>query len=132
MSNLKSKRQKELAATAKKKSRYKGANKSHIIAEDEVIDYERETKSVRCEIRLTGQQQRSIEEAARILGFRNSTEYIRFTIQENARNVIREQSVLEIAERDRERFMREITNPESPRKALKDAAKYFQNTIGHK
>ena len=97
-----------------------------LTAREEHIAYGNEPKTVRCEIRLTHQQQRSIEQAANLLGFRNSTEYIRYTIQENARKVINDQSVLEIAERDRERFMTEMTNPKAPGKSLKDAAMQFR------
>ena len=103
--------------------------KSRLIAEDEGVGYGKQVKTVRCEIRLSEKQQRSIEEAAAILGFRTSSEYIRYTIQENARKVIQDQSILQIAERDRERFVREINRAGTPGKALRDAAKYFLNTF---
>lgn len=106
--------------------------RDRLSAREDEVAYGNEPKTVRCEIRLTHQQQRSIERAANLLGFRNSTEYIRYTIQENARKVINDQSILEIAERDRERFMTEITNPKAPGKSLKDAAMQFRKTFESK
>lgn len=106
--------------------------KGRLTAREEGVAYGNEPKTVRCEIRLTHQQQQSIEQAANLLGFRNASEYIRYTIQENARKVINDQSILEIAERDRERFMTEITNPKAPGKSLKDAVMQFRKTIESK
>lgn len=103
--------------------------KGRLTAGEEGVAYGIGAKTVRCEIRLTHQQQRSIEQAANLLGFKNPTEYIRYTIQEDARKVIRDQAILAIAERDRERFMSEITDPKAPGKSLKDAARQFKNTF---
>lgn len=100
--------------------------------EEQAGSYGSVAKTVRCEIRLTQQQQQSIEEAANILGFRNSTEYIRYTLQENARQVIKDQAILEIAERDRARFMREISTPDAPGRALRDAARNFKKAFKNK
>ena len=89
-----------------------------------------ENKTVRFELRLTERQQQLIEQAARMLGFKTSTDYIRQSMHENSSRVIREQAILEIAERDRERFMEELTNPAEPGKALKKAAKRYHIFAG--
>jgi uncharacterized protein (DUF1778 family) len=87
-------------------------------------------KTVRFELRLTERQQQLIEQAARLLGYKTSTDYIRQSMHENSSRVIREQTILEIAERDRERFMEELTNPGEPGNALKKAARRYQIFAG--
>ena len=89
-------------------------------------------KTVRFELRLTERQQQMIEQAARMLGFKTSTDYIRQSMHENSSRVIKEQAILEIAERDRESFMAELTNPGESGHALKKAAKRYQQIFAGK
>lgn len=95
----------------------------------ESVGEKKDVKTARVELRFTQQQQKMMEKASDILGYKNTSEYIRHIVQENALKVLREQSILEIAEQDRQRVMDEINHPAEPNDAFKQAVDFYRNTI---
>lgn len=86
-------------------------------------------KTARYEIRFTPQQQEMMDKASSILGYKNATDYIRHVMQENATKVIKEQVLLQIAEKDRQRFMKELVTPSAPSEAFKRGVELFNKTF---
>jgi uncharacterized protein (DUF1778 family) len=88
-----------------------------------------EVKTARYEIRFTAQQLEVMEKASSILGYKNTTDYIRHVMQENTMKVIKDQVILQIAEHDRQRFMAELTSPSEPSEAFKHGVDLFNKTF---
>jgi uncharacterized protein (DUF1778 family) len=80
-----------------------------------------ENKSQRLEIRLTKVQKDFISKASSVSGFKNVSDYILHIAISDSKNVIREQQLFELSERDRISFMETLENPPKPGKNLKKA-----------
>jgi uncharacterized protein (DUF1778 family) len=80
-----------------------------------------ENKSQRLELRLTKLQKDFISKASSVSGFKNVSEYILHIAINDSKNVIREQQIFELSERDRVSFMKKLENPPKPGKNLKKA-----------
>ena len=80
-----------------------------------------ENKSQRLELRLTKLQKDFISKASSVSGFKNVSEYILHIAISDSKNVIREQQIFELSERDRVLFMKTLENPPEPGKNLKKA-----------
>ena len=80
-----------------------------------------ETKSQRLELRLTKLQKDFISKASSVSGFKNISDYILHIAISDSKNVIREQQLFELSERDRVSFMETLENPPAPGKNLKKA-----------
>jgi uncharacterized protein (DUF1778 family) len=77
----------------------------------------RTIKESRITARVTGQLKERIEEAAMLSG-RSLTEFVVEAIQEKADEVIREQHILELSQRDMEKLLAAIENPPAPNEAM--------------
>ena len=80
-----------------------------------------ENKNQRLELRLTKRQKDIISKASSVSGFKNVSDYILHIAVSDSRNVIREQQIFELSERDRVSFMETLANPPAPGKNLKKA-----------
>lgn len=80
-----------------------------------------ENKSQRLELRLTKLQKDFISKASSVSGFKNVSDYILHIAISDSKNVIREQQIFELSERDRVSFMETLENPLEPGKNLKKA-----------
>ena len=80
-----------------------------------------ENKSQRLELRLTKLQKDFISKASSVSGFKNVSDYILHIAISDSKNVIREQQIFELSERDRVLFMETLESPPEPGKNLKKA-----------
>ncbi len=80
-----------------------------------------ENKSQRLELRLTKLQKDFISKASSVSGFKNVSDYILHIAINDSKNVIREQQIFELSERDRVSFMETLESPPEPGKNLKKA-----------
>lgn len=78
-------------------------------------------KNQRLELRLTKLQKEVISKASSVSGFKNVSDYILHIAITDSKNVIREQQIFELSERDRISFMETLENPPKPGKNLKKA-----------
>ena len=84
-----------------------------------------EQKKERFEARLTTEQKRRIESAARIKGT-SVSDFVVLSAAEAATRTIREQEVLVLNEQAREVFAHALLNPPAPGRKLAAAAKRYQ------
>jgi uncharacterized protein (DUF1778 family) len=86
---------------------------------------ERESKKERLEARLTPEQKKHIEHAARIKGT-SVSDFVVLSADDAAVRTIREQEVLTLNERARDVFVRALLNPPAPGRRLVAAAKRYK------
>lgn len=98
-----------------------GMNKSEDIMVGYVSGTPEENKNQRLELRLTKLQKDFISKASSVSGFKNVSDYILHIAISDSKNVIREQQIFELSERDRVSFMETLENPPEPGKNLKKA-----------
>lgn len=89
---------------------------------------ERESKKERLEARLTREQKKHIEQAARIKGT-SVSDFVVLSADDAAVRTIREQEVLTLSEHAREVFARALLNPAAPGRRLIAAAKRYKERI---
>jgi len=86
---------------------------------------EKESRKERLEARLTPEQKKHIERAARIKGT-SVSDFVVLSADDAAVRTIREQEVLILTERSREVFAKALLNPPAPGEWLVAAAKRYQ------
>lgn len=86
---------------------------------------EKESKKERLEARLTPEQKKHIEHAARIKGT-SVSDFVVLSADDAAVRTIREQEVLTLNERAREVFANALLNPPAPSARLVAAAKRYK------
>lgn len=87
---------------------------------------ERTSKKNRLEARLTAEQKRQIEHAARIKGT-SVSDFVVLSAADAAVRTIREQEVLTLNERAREVFAQALLRPPAPGRRLMTAAKRYRD-----
>lgn len=80
------------------------------------------TEQARFDARLPKEQKQFFEKAAYLGGYRNLTDFIVRTVQEKAKEIIKEKERIIVSERDSQVFFDAITNPKKPSKTLKKAS----------
>jgi uncharacterized protein (DUF1778 family) len=75
----------------------------------------------RFDARLTKAQKEFFEKAAYLGGYRNLTDFIVYTLQEKANEILKASEQIIVSERDGQIFSESITNPPNPSKNLKKA-----------
>lgn len=75
----------------------------------------------RFDARLPKEQKQFFEKAAYLGGFRNLTDFIILTVQEKAKEIMKENDQIIASERDSQIFFDAIINPKKPSKTLKSA-----------
>lgn len=78
-------------------------------------------EQARFDARLPKEQKQFFEKAAHLGGFRNLTDFIILTVEEKAKEIIKEKEQVIASERDSEIFFDAITKSKRPNKALTDA-----------
>lgn len=87
-------------------------------------------REARLSVRLPVDLKRVIEEAAAQTG-RSVSDFAVATLVETARSVLQQQSVTELTNRDRDRFMALLDDVDArPNKALTDAARKYKRRMG--
>jgi len=89
------------------------------------------TQSARLNFRLAPDLKAVIEEAAAILG-QSVSDFAVSTLVQTARDVLHQQSVTELSNRDRDIFLAILDDPTAkPNRALAAAAKRYRQHLGH-
>ena len=78
-------------------------------------------EQARLNARLSREQKQLFEKAASIGGYRSLTDFVILTIQEKAKEIVREKEQIISSERDSQIFFDAITNPNIPSETLKNA-----------
>jgi uncharacterized protein (DUF1778 family) len=89
---------------------------------------EREAKRERLEARLTPEQKRHIEYAARIKGT-SVSDFVVLSADAAALRAIREQEALTLSERARQVFADALLNPPAPSRRLVAAARRYKERV---
>lgn len=83
----------------------------------------------RFDTRLTKEQKLFFERAAAIGGFRSLTDFVILTVQEKAREIIREEESVLASQKDSEIFFDAIVNAGKPNEELISAVKQFNKLL---
>jgi uncharacterized protein (DUF1778 family) len=83
----------------------------------------------RFDTRLTKEQKQFFERAAAIGGFRSLTDFVILTVQEKAREIIRDEESIVASQKDSEIFFDAIVNAGKPNEELILAAKQFNKNL---
>jgi uncharacterized protein (DUF1778 family) len=78
-------------------------------------------EQARFDARLSKEQKQFFEKAAYLGGFRSLTDFVILTVQEKAKEIIKEKEQIIASERDSQLFFEAITNPKKPSETLKKA-----------
>ncbi len=89
----------------------------------------RETKKERLEARLTPEQKKHIDHAAKIKGT-SVSDFVVLSADQAALRTIREQEVLTLNERARKAFAKALLNPPAAGRRLLAAAKRYKQRAG--
>ena len=83
-------------------------------------------EQARFDTRLPKEQKLFFEKAALLGGYRNLTDFIVHTVQEKAKEIIKERELIIASERDCEIFFNEITKPKGPNNSLRHAVDKYK------
>ena len=86
------------------------------------------TQTDRLDVRLPTESKTLIARAAELLGL-NLSAFTVATLVERAREVVDKHAVIELSNRDRDRFLFLLDNPPSPSDALKRAAQEHKESV---
>lgn len=89
------------------------------------------TEQARFDARLPKEQKQFFEKAAYLGGYRNLTDFILRTVQEKAKEIIKENEQVVASERDSQIFFDAISNPSKPSKTLKNALNDYNSFIAN-
>jgi uncharacterized protein (DUF1778 family) len=78
-------------------------------------------EQARFDARLSKEQKQFFEKAAYLGGFRSLTDFVLLTVQEKAKEIVKEKEQIIASEKDSEIFFDAITNPREPSETLKAA-----------
>jgi uncharacterized protein (DUF1778 family) len=87
------------------------------------------TEKARFDTRLSKEQKELFEYAASLGGFRTLTEFVIFSAQQQATNIVEKHRTILASNRDQEIFFDAIMNPHNPGITLKKAAKRLEKEI---
>lgn len=83
----------------------------------------------RFDTRLPKSQKQYFEYAAMLGGFRNLTDFIVYSAQQQANKIVETHSAFLTSQKDKEVFFEAIVNPKKPNSALKKAASRYAKTV---
>lgn len=86
-------------------------------------------EKARFDTRLTKEQKEYFEYAASLGGFRTLTEFVVFSAQQQANEIIEKHHSILASQKDREVFFEAMMNPPQPNDALKKAALRFNELV---
>ena len=82
-------------------------------------------QQARFDARLSKEQKEFFERAAYLGGFRSLTDFVILTVQEKAKEILKEKDQIIASEKDAQVFFDALANPKKPSKALKNALKEY-------
>ena len=85
----------------------------------------------RFDARLPKEQKQFFEKAAYLGGFRSLTDFIILTVQEKAKEIIKEKEQIIASQRDGQIFFDAITKPKKPSKALVNALEDYNAFVSN-
>lgn len=83
------------------------------------------SKTARFNTRWTAEQKEFFEYASRLGGFRTLSEFVAFSVQEKANEIIGQHNRILASQTDSEKFFDALRNPPEPNEALKSAARKY-------
>jgi len=86
-------------------------------------------EQTRFDTRLPKEQKTFFEQAAHLGGFRTFTEFVLFSVQEQAKNIIEKHNTVLASKKDQEIFFNALLNPQKPNDKLKEAALRFKKSL---
>lgn len=89
-------------------------------------------EKARFDTRLPKEQKEYFEYAANLGGFRNLTEFIVFSAQQQASKIVESRNVILASKRDQEVFFDAIMNPSKPNSKLRKAASRYNQAIANR
>ncbi len=87
------------------------------------------SEQTRFDARLPKEQKQFFERAAFLGGYRNLTDFIFQTVQEKAKEIIKDKELIIASERDSQIFFEAITNPKKPSETLRNALDDYNSFI---
>jgi uncharacterized protein (DUF1778 family) len=87
------------------------------------------SEKARFDTRLPKEQKEYFEYAANLGGFRNLTEFMVFSAQQQASKIVERHHAVLASKRDQEVFFDALINPSKPTTKLKKAAARYNQTI---
>jgi len=90
------------------------------------------TEKARFDTRLSKEQKELFEYAASLGGFKTLSEFVIFSAQQQANNIVERHRTILASNKDQEIFFKAIMNPHSPSNTLKRATKRFEKEISNK
>ncbi len=88
-------------------------------------------EQARFDARLPKEQKQLFERAAYLGGFRTLTDFVIHTVQEKAKEIIKEKEQVLASEKDSQLFYDAITKPAKPSESLKKALDDYNAFISH-
>jgi uncharacterized protein (DUF1778 family) len=88
-------------------------------------------EQARFDARLSKEQKLFFEKAAYLGGFRSLTDFVILTVQEKAKEIVKEKEQIIASERDSQLFFEAIVNPQKPSKILKKALEDYTTFISN-
>ncbi len=88
-------------------------------------------EQARFDARLPKEQKQFFEKAAYLGGFRSLTDFVILTVQEKAKEIIREKEKIIASERDSQIFFDAITKPKKPSQTLKIALEDYNAFVSN-
>ena len=85
----------------------------------------------RFDARLPKEQKQFFEKASYLGGYRNLTDFVILTVQEKAKEIIKEKEQIIASERDSQIFFNAITKPNKPSKTLKNALDDYNSFVSN-
>lgn len=86
-------------------------------------------EQARFDARLPKEQKQFFERAAYLGGFRNLTDFVILTVQEKAKEIIKESEQIIASEKDGQLFFDAVTKPQKPSETLKKAFDDYNSFI---
>ncbi len=90
------------------------------------------TSEARFDTRLPKEQKELFERAAVLGGYRTLTEFVIYSVQDKAKQIIAEHESILASERDREVFFDALLEVSEPNQSLKSAAIKYKEALGDK
>lgn len=83
----------------------------------------------RFDARLSKEQKQFFEKAAYLGGFRSLTDFVILTVQEKAKEIVKEKEQIIASERDSQIFFDAVTKPKKPSETLKNALEDYNSFV---
>lgn len=83
----------------------------------------------RFDARLSKEQKQFFERAAYLGGFRSLTDFVILTVQEKAKEIVKEKEQIIASERDSQIFFDAVTKPKKPSETLKNALEDYNSFV---